>query len=428
MSATVIDRRKSGAKKSSGIRQKFIKRVKTHVKEAVKKAIKEKNIADINEEDENNEVKVPIDGISEPRMHHRSGSDRKYVLSGNKDKIVGDALPKPEGGQGAGREGSPDGVTEDEFTFVLTKEEFLDFFFEDLALPDLIKTTLKDTNIFKPKRAGYTTVGSPVNMNIVRSMRNAIGRQMALQTPYIEELARLEKKLLKCKSEKERKEIEDSIEEAKKAIASVPFIDDIDIRYNSFNSQPDPATKAAMFCLMDVSASMGEWEKGLAKRFFMLLYVFLLRNYEKIDIIFIRHTHEAAEVDEQEFFYSTESGGTIVSTALTLMQEIIETKYSTSEWNIYGAQVSDGDNYANDSVVCEKILGESILPAVQYFAYVEIDNDSYNKYMWGMIESITTLWKSYMKLKEQFSNFNIVSIQHPREIFPVFQKLFKKKA
>jgi len=180
--------------------------------------------------------------------------------------------------------------------------------------------------------------------------------------------------------------------------------------------------------LMDVSASMGEWEKGLAKRFFMLLYVFLLRNYEKIDIIFIRHTHEAAEVDEQEFFYSTESGGTIVSTALTLMQEIIETKYSTSEWNIYGAQVSDGDNYANDSVVCEKILGESILPAVQYFAYVEIDNDSYNKYMWGMIESITTLWKSYMKLKEQFSNFNIVSIQHPREIFPVFQKLFKKKA
>ena len=301
-------------------------------------------------------------------------------------------------------------------------------FFDDLALPDLIKTTLKDTNIFKPKRAGYTTVGSPVNMNIVRSMRNAIGRQMALQTPYIEELARLEKKLLKCKSEKERKEIEDSIEEAKKAIASVPFIDDIDIRYNSFNSQPDPATKAAMFCLMDVSASMGEWEKGLAKRFFMLLYVFLLRNYEKIDIIFIRHTHEAAEVDEQEFFYSTESGGTIVSTALTLMQEIIETKYSTSEWNIYGAQVSDGDNYANDSVVCEKILGESILPAVQYFAYVEIDNDSYNKYMWGMIESITTLWKSYMKLKEQFSNFNIVSIQHPREIFPVFQKLFKKKA
>ena len=80
----------------------------------------------------------------------------------------------------------------------------------------------------------------------------------------------------------------------------VAFIDPIDVRFNAFTEQPVPTSQAVMFCLMDVSGSMGEREKDLAKRFYMLLHLFLKRRYEKVDIVFIRHTHDAQEVDEQD--------------------------------------------------------------------------------------------------------------------------------
>ena len=104
-----------------------------------------------------------------------------------------------------------------------------------------------------------------------------------------------------------------------------------------------------MFCLMDVSGSMDEERKDIAKRFFILLYLFLTRNYERIEVVFIRHHTIAKEVDEDEFFHSRESGGTVVSSALKLMQEIIRERYPLTEWNIYAAQASDGDNWDDDS-------------------------------------------------------------------------------
>jgi uncharacterized sporulation protein YeaH/YhbH (DUF444 family) len=107
-----------------------------------------------------------------------------------------------------------------------------------------------------------------------------------------------------------------------------------------------------MFCLMDVSGSMGEREKDLAKRFFMLLHLFLKRRYERLDIVFIRHTHDAQEVDEHTFFYSRQSGGTIVSTALEEMKKIVHDRYATGEWNIYAAQASDGYTQTGDASRC----------------------------------------------------------------------------
>ena len=128
-----------------------------------------------------------------------------------------------------------------------------------------------------------------------------------------------------------------------------------------------------MFCLMDVSASMGEREKDLAKRFFILLHLFLKRKYDRVDIVFIRHTHEASEVDEQEFFYGKESGGTIVSSALKEMIEIREKRYPVADWNIYCAQASDGDNSGNDTDGCVELLdARPFCRSTQYFAYIEI--------------------------------------------------------
>jgi uncharacterized sporulation protein YeaH/YhbH (DUF444 family) len=141
---------------------------------------------------------------------------------------------------------------------------------------------------------------------------------------------------------------------------------------------PVPTSKAVMFCLMDVSGSMDEGRKDLSKRFFILLYLFLTRHYEKIDIVFIRHHTQAQEVDEENFFHARETGGTVVSSALVLMEEIIRARYSPSEWNIYGAQASDGDNWHHDSGRCRELLAEKILPLCRYYAYVQVAEEEQN--------------------------------------------------
>ena len=426
MSNVIIDRRKNGKGKSTGNRQKFIRRSKELIKDAVKDAVNKKRITDII--DPNGEVNIPSKGISEPHFKHGSEGNKHYILPGNTDKSVGDIIEKPKNGKGGGgTEGSPDGEGEDEFAFTLTRDEFLDFFFEDLELPDLVKKQFKDLDSYKLKRAGYTTSGMPNNLNVLRSMRNALGRRMALQSPFQKEIDEIQKKIdnYDDSSEEHMDELLENLEIAKRKLDAVPFIDDIDIRYNSFEKKPNPTTQAVMFCIMDVSGSMGEYEKELAKRFFMLLYIFLKRHYEKTDVVFIRHHSTARECTEHEFFYDRETGGTKVSTALDLTAKIIKERYNTADWNIYCAQASDGDNWDGDD--CLSILTENILPLVQYFAYVQVGRETlYNKFF-ATWNSEKPLWNSYKSIKDAYDNFAMDQIEEPKNIFPVFKELFKKK-
>jgi uncharacterized sporulation protein YeaH/YhbH (DUF444 family) len=170
-----------------------------------------------------------------------------------------------------------------------------------------------------------------------------------------------------------------------------------------------------MFCLMDVSGSMDEARKDLSKQFFILLYLFLTRHYEKIDIVFIRHHTQAQEVTEDEFFHATESGGTVVSSALGLMLKIIQERYPPNEWNIYGAQASDGDNYSSDSGVCRELLADKLIPMCRYFAYVQVADEEQN------------LWHEYTQLVQEHTNFAMRKATEPSHIYPVFRDLFKKE-
>ncbi len=434
--STVIDRRKNGKHKSTTIRQKFIKRARGQIKKAVQDAIEKRKVSDTGTGDHlDNTITIPSKGISEPTFGHGKGGNKKHVIPGNQDKIVGDKIPKPKGGAGGGGpDASDSGDGEDEFVFTLTREEFLDFFFEDLELPNMVKTQLKEIDTYKYKRAGITTSGIPANLNIIRSMKNAIGRQIALQAPYEREIKELEMALngdhlQHPDNKKRRKEFESMLEEVKRKRDSIPFIDDVDIRYNTFEKRPAPSTKAVMFCLMDVSGSMGEHEKDLSKRFFMLLYLFLERNYKKIDVVFIRHHHEAKEVNEHDFFYEKSTGGTIVSSCLLLMEEVIQKRYNTSDWNIYAAQASDGDNWNGDGVKCRSSLEENIMPYIQYFAYIQIGREQqYN--MWGASfsgKSDKQLWEDYRIISEKYENFVMDQVDAAKDIYPVFRELFKKK-
>jgi uncharacterized sporulation protein YeaH/YhbH (DUF444 family) len=171
---------------------------------------------------------------------------------------------------------------------------------------------------------------------------------------------------------------------------------------------------------------MGEREKDLAKRFFVLLHLFLKRRYDRIDVVFIRHTHESSEVDEETFFYARESGGTVVSTALIEMQKVLAKRYPPSEWNIYAAQASDGENFSGDSAKCVDLLHAELMPICQYFAYIEIlderEADIFNDETQG-----AELWRSYRQVHEKWQNFAMKRISTPADIYPVFRELFAKK-
>jgi len=356
---------------------------------------------------------------------HGQGGTREMVHPGNQEYVRGDQIERPKGGGGKGSgkgQAGDSGDGEDDFVFHLTKEEFMQIFFDDLALPNLAQVHLAETPEYKSHRAGFVSDGTPSNLSVVRSMRGAIGRRLAIGAGSRGELRALEDELaalletpVDAVRETRRLDLEARIGALTNRLARIPYLDPIDLRFRSRVKVPVPTTKAVMFCLMDVSGSMDEARKELSKRFFILLYLFLTRHYEKIDLVFIRHHTQAQEVDEENFFHARETGGTVVSSALVLMDEIIKARYSPSEWNIYGAQASDGDNWHHDSGRCRELLTEKLLPQCRYFAYVQVAEEEQN------------LWEEYARLRASEPRFAMRKVTQASQIYPVFRELFKKE-
>ncbi|MFT4268528.1 MAG: YeaH/YhbH family protein [Xenophilus sp.] len=420
----IIDRRLSGKNKSVGNRERFLRRYRGQIREAVRKAVSGRGIRDL---EQGEDVTLPRRDVSEPTFGHAPGGNREYVHPGNQEFVKGDRIERPKG-QGGGGSGSGEaadsGEGEDDFVFRLTREEFMQVFFEDLALPHLVRTQLAEVPEWKSHRAGFTSDGTPNNLHVVRSMRGALARRIALGGEDRKELRRLAEHLARLQARPDaatpllRKEIHETelaIEELRKHARHVPYIDPIDLRYRSRVRTPVPSAKAVMFCLMDISGSMDEVRKDMSKRFFMLLYLFLTRHYEKIELVFIRHHTQAQEVSEDEFFHATETGGTVVSSALLLMRDIIRARYPSGEWNIYGAQASDGDNWHQDSGRCRELLDETLLPLVRYYAYVQV------------AEAEQNLWQEYAQLEGARPNFAMRKVASAQDIYPVFRELFRKE-
>ncbi|MDP3821590.1 MAG: YeaH/YhbH family protein [Burkholderiales bacterium] len=418
----IIDRRLAGKNKSIGNRERFLRRHHNQVRDAVRRAVDGRGIRDM---ERGEDIHIPKRDISEPVFGHGQGGTREMVHPGNQEYVAGDQIERPKGGGGkGGGKGDPSdsGEGDDDFVFHLSKEEFMQIFFDDLALPRLTQTQLAETPEWKSHRAGFVSDGTPSNLSVVRSMRGAIGRRLAIGAGSRGELRALEDELelvmaqpVTAMREARREDLEARISVLKNRLSRIPYLDPIDLRFRSRVKVPVPTTKAVMFCLMDVSGSMDEGRKELSKRFFILLYLFLTRHYDKIDLVFIRHHTQAQEVDEENFFHARETGGTVVSSALVLMDEIIKARYSPSEWNIYGAQASDGDNWHHDSGRCRELLTEQLLPACRYFAYVQVADEEQN------------LWEEYTRLQESHPHFAMRKVTEASQIYPVFRELFKKE-
>ena len=327
----IVDRRLNPSGKNLANRQRFMRRAKSLIRKAVHESSASRSIKDA---DQAGEVALPAQGVHEPSFHRSSsGGLRDHLLPGNKQYIEGDTIPRPQGGAGGGgSEGSPDGEGQDDFRFALSRDEFVDLFLEDLELPDLAKRRVVDTESVSWHRAGYSVTGSPANLALLRTVRNSLSRRIALKRPKPGELQQLRDEIAALSPDGEqsarRLELEEELTRKLRRASLIPYIDPLDVRYRMFTAQPKPVAQAVMFCLMDVSGSMTEHMKDLAKRFYVLLYIFLKRRYKHVDVVFIRHTHQAQEVDEDTFFHSPETGGTVVSTALEEMQGIVDERYS----------------------------------------------------------------------------------------------------
>ena len=419
--AHFIDRRLNGKNKSTVNRQRFMRRYNSQIKKAVSDAVNNRSIQDITSGES---VSIPTRDISEPIFHQGKGGERTIVHPGNDQFITGDKIKRPPPGSGSGAgdgEASNSGEGNDDFNFQISKDEYLDLLFEDLELPNLQENQLNRIVEMKTHRAGYTSSGNQGNIALMKSLKNSLSRRTALTGSKKRKVKALQQQLDELTNQGEIEgqfvnELKNEITALKERISKVPFIDTFDLRYNNFEQYAVPNSQAVMFCLMDVSGSMDQPTKDMAKRFYILLYLFLTRTYKTIEVVYIRHHTQAKEVDEHEFFYSQETGGTIVSSALKLMDKIVTDKFPANEWNIYAAQASDGDNWADDSPLCRKILLDKIMPRVRYFSYIEITSRAHQ-----------TLWREYEKVAEEYSQFALQHIRQLEDIYPVFRELFKKQ-
>jgi uncharacterized protein len=415
----LIDRRFNSKNKSTVNRQRFLRRYRRQIRESVNEKVRQRSITNTTTGEK---ISIPVSDTHEPTFHHGAGGRASRIFPGNKEFVVGDRISRPSGGgSGQGANASDEGEGIDEFVFNISQKEFLDILFEDMELPNLTKRQLSGLEEIKFQRAGFAFTGGPNNIDILRSLKSATSRRIALTAAKRAKLKELEAQMETEQNSPvpnliQLNDLKQQIELLREQISRIPYLDDIDIRYRRFEKKPAPHSKAVMFCLMDVSGSMDQYTKDLAKRFFILLYLFLHRKYEKTDIVFIRHHTTAKEVDEENFFYSRETGGTVVSTAIHMMKEIIEARYPVSEWNIYGAQASDGDNWPEDNLQCINLL-TALLPMLQYYAYIEISSHGSRE-----------LWKTYEQLDEKFNPvFAMRHIRTPADIYPVFKKLFQKQ-
>ena len=422
---TIVDRRKTGKNKSVGNRQKFIKRYKSRIKRSVDKISSDKGITDILKD---RKITIDQDEIEEPNFNFdMSTGERDVIFTGNKTLHKGDKVYRPPPSDEDGLEGSDTGEGLDEFTFTLTKEEFLDLYFSDMRLPDFIKESMKGSVKWKQKRSGYSKEGIPPRLDLLKTLKQSMARRIATKSSAILCPVCWTNKLKECDKTVDisfKYQCGECGTRSNGIEGDKPqrYLDDIDLRYRHFTKHPFPVKQATMILLMDVSGSMGEFEKTLAKKFFLLLYLFLSKVYKNVNVIFISHTQEAAEVTEHEFFHSKKTGGTIVSSGLETVKNIIDTRINLNETNVYISQASDGDNWPGEEDTVTGLM-EYLLSKVQYFAYIQTEEVRRveQKARYG-INDILTLYEA---LELTHRNLKAKRVNEESEVYPVLRSLFE---
>lgn len=440
-----VDRRKTGRGKSLPNRQKLLHRIKSSIKNANPNDIDAGGVkggTTAPNKQLANPINIARDALLEPNFHYARGTGtHEIVLPGNDRWLKGDEFPtsSEEDGDGGGSGPGEDG--EDDFVVNISRQEFFDVFFEDCELPDLEQTSQKELPEAVNKPAGFQKDGTPGQLSVIRSYRNALGRRRALTLDDREELEALEKELEQLYDDLSAgdmnpgpvaacrtriKIIEDRIDELKSRIANVPLFEKVDQRFRKTEKVMVKSADAVLIMAMDVSGSMDEERKRLARKFFSMQYAFIKRKYPNTDLVFIWHTDHAEECDEETFFTTRMNGGTIVSPAFELAHKIIKERYDPAQTNIYFSYAGDGDNWENDNRdVISQLEDKGFLNKVRHAVYVQVGAEMAS---WGGLGGQQKFWTTMTSVANTNRKLHLTKVETEDAVFKAFKSVYSKKA
>ncbi len=368
-------------------------------KELVEESIK-KNIGIIIAEESiigqngNKKIKIPVIGIKEYSFIY--GKNTHGTASGDGGEKRGDVVGEEMEDTGKGHSGAGDQGGEEIYETEVTIEEMVNYLFDDLKLPDLDRKKLSEletANGFKKK--GYQRKGIPPRLAKRRSVVEKIKRRQSYLRSH------------------EGVIVED--QDIVKKRERFPFTQD-DLRYRRLKETHRKDFNAVVICIMDVSGSMDQTKKYMARSFYFLLYQFLRLRYSNVEAVFVAHTTTAKEVGELEFFHRVESGGTYISSGYEKALEIIEQRYNPTNWNIYTFHCSDGDNWTEDNQRAVE-LAARLCEVCNLFGYGEI--------VPGYYYAGSTVKSAYVK-SIKADNFVIVTMTRKEDIVTGLKRLLEK--
>ena len=386
---SIFKEHKTIADRSATDRRRHKEKIEKAIKEGIHNIVAEESIIG---KDGKKKIKIPVKGIKEYKFVYGKGDGSKGVGSAQgKDIRKGQKIKK--GGQqqqGSGKPDKPGNEKGEEYYDVeVTLEELAKYLFDDLNLPDLEKKHKETLHAERIKRKGYRKKGIRARLSKKETLKNKIKRQ---------------KKAIKSGTY-------DSDSDER-----FPFHED-DLKYKHIEIKKKPITNAVIFFIMDVSGSMTKNKKFLARSFFFLLYQFIRFKYDSVDLVFISHTTEASEVNEDDFFKKASSGGTYISSGLQKELDIIASRYSPSSWNVYSFHCSDGENWSDDNDRAMSCM-EKIIDISQLSGYIQIK--PHDTKLWG-----TEMAEVFAPLVSE--SFKIINIGDKEDIWPQFSKLFGGK-
>ena len=379
------------ADRSATDRSRHKKKIEHAIREGIHHIVSDESIIG---QDGKKKIKIPVKGIKEYRFVYGENDQNKKVGAAPGKNIqrgqqIGQS-DKEEAGSG-NKPGSDEG--EEYYEVEITLEELSYYLFDSLKLPDIEKKKFKNIIGEKFKRSGYRSKGIRPRLSKKQTLINKIKRKK-------------KSKLQGTHEDDDRFSFHEN-----------------DLKYHHIKNKPKEASNAVIFFMMDVSGSMNQNKKFMARAFFFLLYHFLRAKYSNVDIVFISHTTTAKEVSEDEFFTRGEAGGTKISSCLELCLDITNKRYHPASWNIYTFHCSDGDNWQDDNKKAVLLSGQ-IKSISQLYCFVEItpefsDDSSQTNFSFHKSSKISN---AYIPLKD--GKFKIVNLIHSDDIWPEFRRIF----
>lgn len=383
---SVFKEHKSHADRSASDRRRHREKIDKAIKEGITDIISDESIIGQNGK---KKIKIPVRGIKQYKFIFGSNENKKVGSSAGNDVARGQKIKKQGKGQQQQGQGNKPGneAGEEYYEVEITLEELASYLFDSLHLPELAKKQFKKMMTEKMKRHGYRNHGIRPRLDKKETVKKMLKRRnIAKRTSNVDD-------------------------------------DDFgfresDLRYKFIKEKKSPNSNAVIFFVMDISGSMTKEKKYLSRSFFFLLYHFIRSRYDNTEIIFVAHDSQAYEVSEEQFFSRGSSGGTVVSSALEMVNSIISERYHPSSWNVYMFQCSDGDNWSSDNPKVTNLL-RSLKEICQFIGYCEVEpNDERLKWH----NEATKLYEVF----ESVSGPNLKSarINDKIDIWPAFQKFF----